>query len=159
MSGLIMLVEDNENDVFFFKRAMIPAGLNHPLRVAPNGRDAIDYLDGHGKYADRTEFPLPRLVLLDLKLPEVSGLEVLKWIRSQGKFNTLVVVMLAASHLDDAIPRAYALGANSFLVKPSSLDELAKMLRLIKEYWLELNRQPPPHSSLETRPKQETPSN
>lgn len=143
VNGPILLVEDNEDDVLFFKRAMEQAGWNHSLTVAEDGGKGIEYLDGTGQYADRTRFPMPRLVLLDLKLPRVSGLEVLKWIRSQPKLKSLIVIMLAASHLDEGIPRSYELGANSFLVKPGSPAELAKMLRLVKEYWLELNRPPP----------------
>lgn len=143
VNGLVLLVEDNPDDVLFFKRAMEQAGLRRPLYVANDGRMAIEYLDGIGDYADRSRFPLPCLVLLDLKLPRVSGLEVLKWIRSQAKLKSLIVIMLAASHLDEGIPRSYEIGANSFLVKPTSPIELAKMLRLVKEYWLDLNRAPP----------------
>jgi CheY-like chemotaxis protein len=83
--------------------------------------------------------PIPILVLLDLQLPHVRGLDVLKWIRGQTLLRTMIVVIHSSSHLDIDIARAYQSGANSFLVKSSSASELARMMKLVKEYWLELN--------------------
>lgn len=155
MGRPILLVEDNEDDVFFFKRAMEKAGLQHPLRRVEDGQQAIDYLRGVGKYADRSQFPLPCLVLLDLKLPRVSGLEVVKWIREQPALQTLVVIILTSSHLDVDVRQAYRLGANSFLVKTSSANQLANMVRLIHEYWLELNLPPAECAGQANQPKQD----
>jgi CheY-like chemotaxis protein len=138
----ILLVEDDENDVFFFERAMKLAGLSNPLRVAQDGRQAIDYLMGAGVYADRAEFPLPSLVLLDLKLPRVRGLDVLKWIRGQTQFQAIIVIVFTSSALASDIDKAYRLGANSYMVKPSDPLELREMLGVIKQYWLDLNVQP-----------------
>ena len=118
MNGTILLVEDDENDVFFFERAMKLAGMSNPLHVAQDGRQAIDYLKAVSDYADRAEFPLPSLVLLDLKLPRVRGLDVLKWIRGQPEFQTMIVIVFTSSGLASDIDKAYRLGANSYMVNP-----------------------------------------
>ena len=133
----ILLVEDNKDDVLFISRAMEKAGVLHPLHVARDGKEAITYLEKitNGSSAH----VLPILVLLDLQLPLVRGLDVLKWIREQAGLRTLIVVIHSSSHLDIDIARAYQYGANSFLVKASSAAELARMMKLLKEYWLELN--------------------
>jgi len=133
----MLLVEDSQDDVLFFRRAMGKAGVTCPLHVATNGAEAVDYL---GKFLqeDAQGFS-PRLVLLDLQLPKIKGLEVLKWIREQPNLRTLIVIIHTSSHLESEIEKAYQLGANSFLVKASCADELVRMLTLIKAYWLELN--------------------
>jgi len=133
----ILLVEDNKDDVVFITRAMVKAGIAHPVHVASDGREAISRLEKMTCGAGAHEMPI--LVLLDLQLPLVSGLDVLKWIREQDALRTLVVVIHTSSHLDVDIARAYQYGANSFLVKASAAAELARMMKLIKEYWLELN--------------------
>ncbi len=143
MKKLILLVEDNEHDIFFLQRAFSKAGITSPIEVVNDGRQALEYLQGAGNFADRLRYPVPDLVLLDLKLPELGGLEVLRWIRSRPEFRTLVVVILTSSHLEMDVHRAYVLGANSFLVKTGSLDELVRMSRLVHDYWLELNQPPP----------------
>jgi len=139
MDRTILLVEDDENDVFFFQRGAKLAGLINPLQVAQNGRQAIHYLGGTGEYSDRAQFPLPCLVLLDLKLPHVMVLDVLKWIRNQPELKTVIVVVFTSSKLPPDISKAYFLGANSYLVKPSSPAELPELVRMIKSYWLDLN--------------------
>jgi CheY-like chemotaxis protein len=137
----ILLVEDDSNDVFFFQRAMKKAGVANPIQVASDGRAAIDYLKGAGKFADREQFPLPGLVLLDLKLPYVMGMEVLRWIRQQPG-TPMVVVMLTASSEDADIAAAYRLGANGFLVKPSESSKLEDMVKAINHFWLTYNALP-----------------
>ena len=146
MNRTILLVEDDENDVFFFERAAKLAGMMNPLHVAQDGRQAIDYLQGTGAYADRTEFLLPGLVLLDLKLPYVMGLNVLKWIRAQPEFQTIIVIVFTASKMATDIDTAYRLGANSYLTKPVSPERLQEILVVIKQYWLDLNE--PPQESI-----------
>ena len=143
MKQTILLVEDDTNDVFFMKRAMKLAGMLNPVQVASDGRQAINYLDGAGEYSDRRKFPLPCLVLLDLKLPHVMGLDVLRWIREQPDLRTVIVLVFTASKLPPDISKAYFFGANSYLVKPSKPDELIQMVRLIKQYWLDLNYSAP----------------
>src|SRR5687767_13747283 len=92
----LMLVEDSEDDIFFMKRAMKGAGITNPLQVMEDGQSTIDYLKGAGQYADREQFPLPSLILLDLKLPMKGGLEVLQWIREQSALETLVVIVMTS---------------------------------------------------------------
>jgi CheY-like chemotaxis protein len=107
------------------------------LKWLPNGDAAVDYLSGIGSYSDRLVNPLPALVLLDLKLPRRSGLEVLAWIRSQiGTLKNLPVVMLTSSN------RAYESGVNSFITKPATSAELERITRVLKHYWLTVNQAP-----------------
>ena len=142
MSNTILLVEDEENDVFFMRNAFKEVGILNPLQVAVDGQEAMDYLSGNGRYADRERFPLPCLTLLDLKLPRVMGLGVLKWMREQPALKTLIVIILTSSRLGPDIERAYQLGANAYLVKPSSPPELREIAMGIKQFWLELNHGP-----------------
>jgi len=137
----ILQVEDDANDVFLLQHAMTAAGVENPIQVATDGQQAIDYLSGLGAFADREKFPLPCLVLLDLKLPYVMGLDVLKWIRQQPG-PILMVIMLTASAEDEDIASAYCLGANAFLTKPSKASSLVEMARAIKDFWLMQNTLP-----------------
>jgi CheY-like chemotaxis protein len=144
----ILQVEDDTNDVFLLKHAMKKAGMANPMQVASDGQEAMDYLKGVGKFADREQFPLPGLVLLDLKLPYVMGLDVLKWIRQRPE-TAPVVIILSASAEEEDIATAYALGANAFLTKPSEAGKLEGMVRAIKDFWLTHNTLP--HQSGEQR--------
>ena len=137
----ILQIEDDPNDVLFLRRAMDNAGVADAIQVATDGREAIAYLQGAGKFADRALFPFPGLVLLDLKLPYVMGLDVLRWIRKQP-WHCLPVLMLTASAEDVDIATAYRLGANAFLRKPSEARQLDEMARAIKDFWLKLNSVP-----------------
>jgi len=136
----ILYAEDDENDAFLANRAFEKAEILNPLVVVSDGKAAIEYLAGTGQYANRTEYPLPCLILLDLKLPRVSGLEVLKWIRSQPSVCTLPVLILTSSNQDGDVHRAYILGANGYLMKPSKTDEMLVMAKGIRDFWLILNR-------------------
>lgn len=136
----ILLVEDEENDVIFMKMTLEKGGLASALQVAEDGQQALDYLSGKGEFADRARFPVPALVFLDLKLPHVMGMDVLKWIREQPEMDTMVVIMLTSSQQGTDIRRACSLGANSYLVKPSSPAGLTEIVDLVKRYWLNLNQ-------------------
>jgi CheY-like chemotaxis protein len=144
----ILLVEDEEGDVFFMRQAMKKAGVLNPLQVASDGQEAIDYFKGTGKFANREEFPLPCLVLLDLKLPRVMGLDVLKWIRQQPAVATIVVILTSSQEEAD-IATAYRLGANGYLVKPSDVSQLNDMAKSISDFWLTQNIFPPELHSLQ----------
>lgn len=139
----LLLVEDDENDVFFLRRALQSAGAAVQLHVASDGRQALDYLQGRGCFADRALHPLPALVLLDLKVPYVSGLDVLRQIRSDPKLRKLIVVVFTSSSLDSDVAQAYEIGANSFLVKPSRLEEQKELAGLVVRYWVQTNVVPP----------------
>ena len=114
---VLLLVEDDPDHVLLIQRALARASLVNPLKIVRDGDEAIAYLAGTGEYDDRTRFPIPSLVLLDLKLPRKSGLEVLEWIRGHEALKFLPVVVLTSSSESRDIERAYALGVNSYLVK------------------------------------------
>ena len=136
----LLLVEDNEDDVFLMKRALKEAHVTNQLCIVEDGQQALDYLAGTGKFADRENYPLPAVVFLDLKLPYVSGHEVLAWIRGQKELESLVVIVLTSSNQASDLSRAYSLGANSYLVKPPTPEQLADLAKAFKWYWLEFNQ-------------------
>lgn len=137
---LILLVEDNMDDAVLLRRAFAKAGIMNAIAHIEDGDGAIAYLDGTGDYADRERHPLPCLILLDLKLPRRSGLEVLAWVRAQPGLKRLPVVVLTSSQHSTDINRAYDLGANSYLVKPVGFDTLLEMARALNLYWLLFNK-------------------
>jgi CheY-like chemotaxis protein len=141
-SHVILIVEDNATDVMLIRRALAKSNIANPVHVVADGDRAVDYLSGHEDYGDRTQFPLPALVLLDLKLPRRSGLEVLEWVRRQDGLRRLPVVMLTSSRQLHDVNRAYDLGANSYLVKPVEFTELQEMLGAINTYWIDWNEKP-----------------
>ena len=141
-SKTILLVEDDKNDAFFLQYAFEAAGIPNPLVLIDDGQKAMDYLAGTGSYADRLKFPLPCLVLLDLKLPGKDGLEVLRWAQSQPGLRNLMVVILTSSSDVSDVDKAYRLGARSYLVKPLTVEKRLAMAQAIKTYWLELNEFP-----------------
>ncbi len=138
-SKCILLVEDDQNDVFFLEYAFESAGINNPIRVVTDGQQAIDYLQGRGRFSDRAIHPMPSLVLLDLKLPVKMGFDVLKWMRQQTRFQTLPVIVLTSSSDILDVDEAYRLGARSYVVKPVSVDKRLELANAIKKYWLEMN--------------------
>lgn len=138
-SHTILLVEDNEDDAFFMKRALRDAGIANPVYVAEDGRQAVDYLAGAGEFGDRERFPLPMIVFLDLKLPYRSGHEVLEWIRAQPQFAKLIVIVLTSSSEPVDLNRAYRAGANSYVVKPPTADQLTDLARSFHLWWLRHN--------------------
>ncbi len=139
----VLLVEDNQDDIFVMKMACQRTGIPHLLRVVTDGTMAIDYLSGNGIYSDRIAHPMPDVVFLDIKMPKCDGHEVLKWIRSQPGLKNLPVVMLTVSTQMADVDRAYELGVTSYLQKVSCLAEFGQGVRIILKYWLELNVGPP----------------
>jgi CheY-like chemotaxis protein len=121
------------------KRALKLAQVLNPLQVIEDGQQALDYLAGTGRYANREEFPLPGLVLLDLRMPFVPGFEVLRWMRQQPALQCVPVIVFTSSKEDRDMQRAYALGANSFLVKSNDSGELTAMVKALATYWLHYN--------------------
>jgi CheY-like chemotaxis protein len=138
----ILLVEDDPNDIILIKRAFGKANITNPLQVVEDGEEAISYLAGKGRYGNRQNYPLPILILLDLKLPRKSGHEVLEWLRQQPMLRRLTVVVLTSSQQSSDVNRAYDLCANSYLVKPVTFDTLVEMVKSLNFYWVILNESP-----------------
>lgn len=136
----ILQVEDEANDVFLLQRAFAQAGISNPVQVATDGQMAIDYLGGRGRFADRVKFPLPGLILLDLKLPRRSGREVLEWIHAQPALSKTVVIIFTSAQYVGDVSLAYELGANSFIIKPLDFSEYVEIARLLKGWWLRRNQ-------------------
>lgn len=137
----ILLAEDDAGDVALLQRAFDRA-TGRKVQIVTNGEEAIDYLAGNGRYADRQTYPLPIVVLLDLKMPRKSGLEVLGWIRSQPCIRRLPIIGITASQNTEDLNRAYDLGINSFLKKPLGFPELAAVIDAFVEYWFVFSRNP-----------------
>lgn len=126
---VILLVEDNEDDVFFMRRAFKQAGLTNRLELAHNGEAAIQYLSGANPFQDREKFPLPGLIFLDLKMPILNGFDVLSWIKTQPRLNTIPVAVLSSSPEDRDMKKAYELGARCYLIKPPTPQMLKSCWR------------------------------
>ena len=139
---LILFVEDNEDHVLLIRRAFLKENPTTPLHVVTSGEEAIEYLEGAGRYSNWWEFPLPTVVVLDLNLPGIDGFEVLSWIRKQPGLRTLRVVVMTCSELDQDVNLAYQLGANSFIVKPAALEDLIQMIEVSQSYWLRFDQAP-----------------
>lgn len=130
------MVEDSEDDVFILRRAFKESNLANPLHVVEDGQQAIEYLSGVGEFANRDEFPMPFLVLLDLKLPLKDGLEILEWMQKQRFAEDLHVVVLTSSAEERDVTKAYHLGARSYLTKPPSARMLREMMTTLNDSYL-----------------------
>ena len=138
----ILLVEDNPNDAELTVRALKKHHLANRIYVAEDGAQALDILFARGKYAQRENSVLPKIVLLDLKLPRVSGLEVLKEIKSDVRTKNTPVVVVTSSREDPDIKQAYELGANSYVVKPVDFEQFFEAMGNLGLYWLLVNQPP-----------------
>ena len=151
----ILYVDDDSNDVRLLQLASEPAGVSDCLRTVNSAPRAMDYLKGQGIYSERAKFPLPKVILLDLRMPQMNGLDLLRWLRSQKDLAGIVVIIFTASAHPDDILRAAELGANAFVQKPSGFGELTQFLQLIKSFWGNFHQSPPirEHSQLAELPK------
>ena len=131
----VLLVEDDINDIFLVKRAFKMAHLENPLQVVTDGEEATHYLSGHGKYADRSVFPLPKLIVMDIKMPRMSGCDVLEWIKHDGRLRRIPVVIVSSSDRPQDIDRGYELGANAYMVKPVNYRAVERLFESITHYW------------------------
>jgi CheY-like chemotaxis protein len=143
-SKIILLVEDNPSDVGLTQRALAKSHVSNELVVAEDGQEALDYLFGAGAYAGREVTELPALVLLDLKLPRVDGLQVLRQIRADERTRRLPVVILTTSREEQDVAQSYDLGANSYIRKPVDFTQFAQAVEHLGLYWLVLNESAPP---------------
>jgi CheY-like chemotaxis protein len=138
----VLVVDDSDNDRFLLRRCFKNAGFDCPLQEVGNGEEAIAYLQGEGPYGERSCFPVPSVVLLDLNMPRKNGFDVLEWMRTQPDLRGVSVFILSASARPQDVKRAHALGANAFLVKPPTVKELTDMVRSLHD-WLQHDHFPP----------------
>src|SRR5436190_22190000 len=131
----ILLFEDDDNDTFLLQRALKKMGIQNPVHRVADGQEGIDYLTGNGPYADRGRYPFPRVVLLDLKMPRKSGLEVLEWIKAHPEYKVIPTIIFTASREQQDIVRSYGLGANCFVAKPSKFEDLEHLVKTLHEFW------------------------
>ena len=136
MHPTILYVEDDEDDVFFMRRTWTDVGVPNPLQVVNDASAARRYLSGTGPYANRVEYPIPGLILLDLKLPGLLGTDLLKWIREQPTIHSVRVIMLSSSNRPADIQAANELGANSYIVKPAHVAEWRGLVEHLQTSWL-----------------------
>ena len=151
--AIILLAEDREDDILLIRKSFKNSFITNPLHVVRDGEEAIEYLSGEGRYANRAEYPLPALLLLDLKMPRKDGFEVLQWIRQQPDLSKLPVVVLTSSENVHDVNAAYRAGANSFLVKPMEFEDFKAMSVFLSNYWLLLNKAPDTARPLRHREK------
>jgi CheY-like chemotaxis protein len=140
MAGNILVAEDDPSDAFFLQRAFSKVGKTVALQFVRDGQEVVDYLRGEGTFADRHLYPMPDLLLLDLKMPRMDGFEALTWIRKQPSLRRLPVLIFSGSEQLQDINKAYDLGANSYLVKPHATQELMGLVNRLWDYWLGSNR-------------------
>ena len=141
--GTILLVDDRPTSAGLFITALRTSGFTNEVVVACDGQEALDYLFGCGEHADRDTSLMPRLVLLDLNMPRLDGLETLRRIRADERTQLLPVVMLSASNLPEDVAEAYRLGANGFIDKLSLFVSFPELVKQIANYWLVINQQAP----------------
>ncbi|GJM40193.1 MAG: response regulator [Ardenticatenaceae bacterium] len=138
----VLLVEDNKHDVRFVKRAWTQNNITNPLKVVPNGQACLDYLLHQGNYTDKQANPLPGLILLDIRMPVMDGIECLRRLKEIPQLRRIPVVMLTTSKEEEDLIRGYELGCNSFIQKPVDFERLSDAVRIINLYWT-LSELPP----------------
>jgi CheY-like chemotaxis protein len=151
-TGPILVADDDADEVVLLRLAFMKAGLQNSLLAVADGEECVEYLRGDGKFADRFQYPMPQLLLLDLKMPRLNGIQVLTWIRSQSQLKQLPVIVLTGSTFDSDITRAYAAGANSFLPKLLDPAGLASQVKGIVDFWIGLSVLPPVTAELPPPP-------
>ena len=133
-ASAILLVDDNPHDVVLLRLAFRRVGIIDPIKLVKDGTEAVRYLKGEGIYRDRHLYPEPTLMLLDLNMPQTSGFDVLRWLRAQPDFKRLSVVVMTGSKESEDVQKAYQLGADSYLVKPTKFSDLVKITHSLKTY-------------------------
>jgi CheY-like chemotaxis protein len=149
---VILLIDDSDSDIALLRQAFVKAGMRRPLQVVGDGVDGMSYLLGRGEYADREKHPMPSILLIDVNMPRLNGLELLTWLRTQPEFGHLMVIVLTGQARIEAINHAYHLGANSYLVKPVRHDELLELIQCFYQYWVIHNHLPSPPADKMAQP-------
>ena len=134
-TDLVLVAEDNPDDAILLRRAIDKAGITARVKIVNDGEEMLLYLQGRGVYTNRDAYPLPNLIILDLKMPRKSGLEVLLWMSENQDLAVVPTIVLSASNLEKDVRQAYNLGANTYFVKPTTFEELVSTMRMVKEYW------------------------
>ncbi len=135
-SGPVLIAEDEESDALILKLALAKAGLPNPVVIVQDGQEAVDYLAGNAPYENRAAHPLPALLVLDLKMPRMSGFDVLKWLGEQASQRKVPAVVLSASPDESDIQKARQLGARDYFVKPFDMSELVDIVHTVRTRWL-----------------------
>lgn len=143
----VLHVEDDPNDQLFVERAFKKSGVALKLQAVTSGEDAVSYLSAQGPYADRSRFPMPAFILLDLKLTGMSGFEMLEWAREEGASKMLPIAVLTSSREGSDVRRAYEAGATTYFVKPPDTEDLHALVKTLAEYWFTFAKLPPTASS------------
>ena len=131
----LLIAEDSQMDAFLLQRALSQTGVAIVAQFVEDGQEAVDYLEGVGAFADRSKHPLPGLIMLDLKMPRLSGFDVLEWLKSNAQHKTTPVIIFSGSDEHSDVNRAYALGASSYMVKPRETGEMPNLVRILDTYW------------------------
>jgi CheY-like chemotaxis protein len=134
-TDLVLVAEDNPDDALLLRRALEKAGIRAHVKVLADGEELLLYLQGREAYSNRNLYPLPSLIILDLKMPRKTGLEVLEWLNSNREISVVPTIVLSASNLEKDVRTAYHLGANTYFVKPSTFDELVETMKAVDLYW------------------------
>ena len=132
---LVLVAEDNPDDALLLRRALDKAGVTARVKIVSDGEEMLLYLQGRGAYANRSTSPLPSLIILDLKMPRKTGLEVLQWINENPDVAVVPTIVLSASNLEKDVREAYNLGANTYFVKPTTFEELVETMQMVEKYW------------------------
>ncbi len=138
----ILVLEDNQDDVFLMERAFRKNGIEGCMKVVPDGQEGIHYMSGDGRYADRNLHPIPDVIITDLKMPRKSGLEFLEWMRTHPEHRVIPTILLSSSQQNVDVKRAYDLGVNTYFVKPGNFQELVELVRSLEDYWRKVRRPP-----------------
>lgn len=133
---IVLIADDDPDDVLLLKQAFQRNGLSMPVHHCLNGAEAMEYLKGEGPFADRVQFPFPRVLITDLKMPKCSGFELLQWLSEHPQCSVIPTVVLSGSAEESDVKRAFELGASSYFQKPSSFDDLVSLVKLANDYWL-----------------------
>jgi CheY-like chemotaxis protein len=131
----ILIAEDSQDDAFFLERAFRKIGLKNPVQILTDGAAVMDYLKAEGKYSNRSEYPFPSVMFIDVKMPRVNGFEVLQWLQCHQQCKVIPTMVFSSSEQPEDIERAYQLGANAYIIKPNTTTELEEILRSAHDFW------------------------
>ncbi len=133
---IILVAEDHPDDTLLLQKAFKKNGIDLPVHISPDGEDAMQYLKGTGRYKDRQQFPFPRVLITDIKMPKCDGFQILEWLHNHPECNLIPKIVLSASAEERDVIRAYQLGANCYFQKPGSYEELCQLVRITNDFWL-----------------------